>query len=271
MKTIEYKLKAPISKYFTLLLIPLIFVLSFMMSGCATPYALGLAEEKATPSFTYTDWNISKVRSAAEHENGDISVCMELYESDKKNKSEFYTVNLPNSSVSKEAADKEALGLRVKQIDWDPDSDTPDAYIPEYLYPMVKAAKGCRKLESDELSADSKLPIVKLTFPEQDRSKLYAFLNEHNKQGSEREKLYEVQFVKMKEDRIAGMNDNEPTGHPDVLLIYWPSETDQNYVQPLGLAGGYESEDDSTNLYYLLVPPAIMMDLILLGLSGGRV
>jgi len=65
------------------------------------------------------------------------------------------------------------------------------------------------------------------------------------------------------------MNEYEATKYSDVLLIYWPSEMDQDSVQPLGIAGGYESEDESTSLYYLLVPPAVMLDLILLGLCGG--
>lgn len=272
MKNKEFKLDASASKYFNLLLIPTILFFSFMMSGCAvTPYAVDFAEEKALPAITHTDWNISKVKSAVEQDNGVVSVCIELYESDQKNNSEYYTVNLPNSSVLKETTDLRALGFKGNGIVGNSDSEGPDPYILEYLYPLAIATKGCRKLESEKMPAGSMLPIVKLTFPDQDRDKLYSFLNEHNEQGPEREKLYEVTFVKMKEDRIADMNDNDPTRHSDVFLIYWPSETDQNLVKPIGLSGGYESEDESTNLYYLLVFPAMVVDLILLGLSGGPV
>jgi len=58
------------------------------------------------------------------------------------------------------------------------------------------------------------------------------------------------------------MNENEAAKYSDVLLIYWPSEMDQELVQPIGIAGGYQSEDESTKRYYLLVPPAVMLDAI---------
>ena len=65
------------------------------------------------------------------------------------------------------------------------------------------------------------------------------------------------------EDEISfEMNDYESTKYADLLLIYRPSRVDQEMVQPIGIAGGYESEDESTSLYYLLVPPAVVLDAI---------
>ena len=59
----------------------LIFLL--LVSGCITPHALDLAEKKSSPTVTYTDWNLKKVRSAIERENGDISVYIDIHESYK--------------------------------------------------------------------------------------------------------------------------------------------------------------------------------------------
>ena len=241
------------------------------MSGCATAYTLDLAERKASPSISYTDLNISKIRSAVELKNGDVSVCIELYEPHKTNKSECYAITLPNSTMLKETTDLETLGFRGKEMVGHPDSYGPGPYIDDYLYPLAKAKKGCQKLEPKKLPADSILPIVKVTLPEKDRYQLYNILNELKQQGSQKEKLYEVKFLTMEEDSSVEMNENEDTNYSDVLLIYWPSAMDQDSVQPLGIAGGYESEDESTKLYYLLIPPAATLDLILLGLCGGRV
>ena len=286
MKKTELTIGTATPQSFKLLYISLTLVFIFIVSGCITPYALDLAEEKSSPSVRYTDWNLKKIRSAVEQENGDISVFAELYESHKRNKSECYAITLPNSSMLKETTDLETLGFRgmlkettdLEMVDFrgkemvgHPDSYGPGPYIDDYLYPLAKAKKGCQKLEPKKLPADSILPIVKVTLPEKDRYQLYNILNELKQQGSQKEKLYEVKFLTMEEDSSVEMNENEDTNYSDVLLIYWPSGMDQDSVQPLGIAGGYESEDESTKLYYLLIPPAVTLDLILLGLCGGRV
>jgi hypothetical protein len=271
MKKTELKIGTATPQSFKLLYISLSLVFIFIVSGCITPYALDLAERKSSPTVTYTNWNLKKVRSAVEQENSDISVFVELYESHKRNKSECYAITLPNPILLKETTDMETLGFRGKEIVGHPDSYGPGPYIDDYLYPLAKAKKGCQKLEPKKLPADSILPIVKVTLPEKDRYQLYNILNELKQQGSQKEKLYEVKFLTMEEDSSVEMNENEDTNYSDVLLIYWPSGMDQDSVQPLGIAGGYESEDESTKLYYLLIPPAVTLDLILLGLCGGRV
>ncbi|MBT8370602.1 MAG: hypothetical protein KJO34_06545, partial [Deltaproteobacteria bacterium] len=140
-------------------------------------------------------------------------------------------------------------------------------YITDYLYPLVKAKKGCQKLVAKKLPADSILPIVKLMLSENDRGQLYSMLNELKVYGSPREELFEVKFLKGEEDRSIEMNENGAAKHSDILLIYWPSGMDQEIVQPIGIGGGYESEDESTKLYYLLVPPAVMIDIIIITLA----
>ena len=271
MKKTELKKGTTTPQSLKLLYISLTLVFIFIVSCCITPRALDLAEEKSSPAITYTDWDIKKVRSAVEQENGDISVIVELYESHKRNTSESYAITLPNASLLKKTTSLEMLGFRGKEMVGHPDSCGPGPYIDEYLYPLAKAKKGRQKLEPRKLPIDSIVPIVKVTLPEKDRYQLYNILNGLKQQGSPREKLYEVKFLAMEEDSSVEMNENEDTNYSDVLLIYWPSEMDQDSVQPLGIAGGFESEDESTKLYYLLVPPAVMIDLILLGLSGGPV
>jgi hypothetical protein len=262
MKKTELKIGTTTPQSFKLLYISLSFVFIFIVSGCITPHALDLAEKKSSPSVTYTDWNLKKVRSAVEQENGDISVFAELYESHKRNKSECYAITLPSSSMLKETTDLEKFGFRGKETVEHPDRYAHDPYITDYLYPLVKAKKGCQELEPQKLPADSILPIVKLTLPEKDSDQLYTLLNELKAHGSPKEKLYEVKFLKSEEDSSAEMNENEAAKYSDVLLIYWPSGMDQEFVQPIRIAGGYESEDKSTNLYYLLVPPAVVLDAI---------
>lgn len=262
MKKKESKIGAAIRKYFKPLHIALSLVFTFIVSGCITPYALDLAERKSSPSISYTDWNISEVKSAVEQENGDISVCVELHESQKTNKSEYYAITLPGSSLLGKTTDLATLGFRGKKSVEHPNGHSPDPYIDDYLYPLAKAKKGCHGSESKKLATDSVLPIVKLTLPEKDRNQLYTLLNELKAQASPEEKLYEVTFLKMEEDSSVEINDSAATKHPNVLLLYWPSEINQEPAQPLGIAGGYESEDESTNLYYLLVPPAAALDAI---------
>jgi hypothetical protein len=271
MKKKEYKIGTGNPKYFKSMYTSLFLVFIFIMSGCATTYTLDLADRKSSPSISHTDLNISKVRSAVEQENGDILVCVELYEPHKTNKSECYAITLPSSSLLKKTLDMQTLGFREKKKVEHPDRYTSTPYIVNYFYSLDKAKNRCNKLEPKKFSADSILPIVKITLPEKDRYQLYNMLNGLKQIGSPKEKLYEVKFLKMEEDSNVEMDENGVTNYSDVLLIYWPSEMDQDSVQPLGIAGGYKSEDESTKLYYLLIPPAVMLDLIFLGLSGGRV
>ena len=262
MKQTELKVRSIKLQSFKLLSISVSFVFICIVSGCITPHALDLAEEKSSPIVTYTEWNLKSVRSAVEQENGDILVFAELYESLKSNKSECYSIKLPNRSTLKETTDLKTLGFRGKEIIGHPDRNASDTYINEYLYPLVKAKKGCQELKYKKPPADSILPIIKLTVPGKDSDRIYTLLNELEANGSPKEKLYEIKFLRGEENSGGEMNETEVAKYSDVLLIYWPSKIDPEFVQPIGIAGGYESEDESTNLYYLLVPPAVVLDAI---------
>jgi hypothetical protein len=228
---------------------------------------MALTERKSSPSGVYTDWKLNQVRSAVEKENGDISVWVEFSESPKTKKSECYAITLPGAALLKQTADLETIGFHRKSINERIDRNSPDPYIVNYLYPLAKAEKACHKREPEKLPTDSKLPIVKLTVPVKDQHVLYALIKELKAQGSPKEKLYAVKFLRGEEDNGVETNNDETkrnkvSEYSDVLLIYWPPQMDQEFIQPMGIAGGYEYEDESTNLYYLLVPPAAVLDAI---------
>ena len=267
MKKIESKNETKTSQSFKLLCILLSIAFIFNLSGCITSRAVEFAERKASPSVTRTYWHLKQVRSAIEQENGDISICVELYESYKSDKSECYIITMPNPSLVKETTDLATLEFMEETSVEHP----PDSYIADYLYPLEKAKKGCKKFESKKLPADSILPIVKLSLADNDRNQLYSLLNELKLYGSPKEELFEVKFLKSDEDSSIEMTENEAAKFPEVLLVYWPSGMDQEFVQPIGIRRGYESKDESTGFYYLLVPPAIMLDAIfIIGAFGGQ-
>jgi len=63
-----------------------------------------------------------------------------------------------------------------------------------------------------------------------------------------------------------GNSDEETSAvEKSILLVYWPPLTSDRLPKPIGIAGAYE--DESTNLYYLLVPPAIALDCMVLALQ----
>ena len=102
MNKIKFKIGTVTPELFKLLCISISLVFIFIMSGCITPHALDLAERKSSPATTYTDWNLKKVWSAMEDENGDISLFVELYESHKMNNSACFEIALPNYAEIKE-------------------------------------------------------------------------------------------------------------------------------------------------------------------------
>lgn len=247
----------------TFLLLPALslFFVS-LISGCATDAALKLARQKSAPTITYKEWGISGVTSAVKQKNGDIGVCLELLEHNNANKTERHAIYLPVVSLLEEKTDLETFGFSEIKVAGHCDGASTDRRIAEYLYPMPEAEKGCRKLESSKYPADSILPIVEIVLPVKDRSRLYSFLNELEAQGVSGEKLYEVKFLHPQKDAWDKTKDSRAAEYSDVLLVYRPSGMGQDIVAPFAIAGGYESEDESTNLFYLLVPPAFALDAI---------
>jgi len=110
MSTMKYMVESVTSKIVRLVCASLIFVLQVYLSGCATPQALDLAKRKASPS-NCTYLNITGVPSAVEQKNGDISICVDLDDSDGT-KSTSYTFTLPVSSLAEDITDVETRGFR---------------------------------------------------------------------------------------------------------------------------------------------------------------
>ena len=50
------------------------------------------------------------------------------------------------------------------------------------------------------------------------------------------------------------------TGSKENSLMYWSTQIDSRSYRPIIITGVYE--DNSTNLYYLLVPPAFVGDVV---------
>ena len=74
------------------ILISLAMASLFYLNGC-TASALQIARDKASPE-NAEYWKIKRVVSAVKHENGDISVCIELNESDEAEGLELISINL---------------------------------------------------------------------------------------------------------------------------------------------------------------------------------
>lgn len=87
-----------------------------------------------------------------------------------------------------------------------------------------------------------------------------------NKNQPIKERIFEVSFVFDEEDTEKDADadndevlDNSTEGSKDISLIYWPAQIDQQGIQPIIISGVYE--DNSTSLYYLMVPLAFAGDV----------
>ena len=54
--------------------------------------------------------------------------------------------------------------------------------------------------------------------------------------------------------------ENRAKRSKDISLIFWPARTDQQLIRPIVITGVYE--DNSTGLYYLMVPFAFAGDVV---------
>ena len=245
--------------YIRKLLILIFFTIVTLLYICGcTAKALKFAETKAKD--TYNLMEIKSVRTATKQENGDISICVDFADFSDLKKPESYTIVLPISSLAKDHADKNAHEfdyiseatdiLSIYKFDWYPFN------WKFYRYPIGQAQKGCDKISSAKLSkAESPFPIEKIKVTLTNSFEI-ANYKESVKIGSQEDRIYAVTVV----------NDVTKIIH----LIYWPSQRRQEHegIVPIGIASGYQFNKGS-NWGYLLVPPAAIVDLILLGLSSG--
>ena len=225
------------------------------LSGCTTT-ALQLAREKASAENSEY-WNINYVVSAAKQQNGNISVCVELNDSGETGMPQLNTLTLPLSMITADRNAIEKLGLRPAACPFD------DARC--YWYPIKKAKRGCQPVDAETSSAGSIVPVEKFIANNKGRNLRYRLSNDSNKHPQTTEKIYELSFQTDKRDIEPEMDSDEAmdcteTGPKENLLMYWSTQIDSRSYRPIIITGAYE--DNSTNLYYLLVPPAFVGDVV---------
>jgi hypothetical protein len=206
---------------------------------------------------------IKRVKYAVKQENGDIEICVEFDDSSEPVSSQSYILTLPLSSL-KGPADLSALGFRKE----DRKGNTAYylrygrvlSYIPDdidyYLYPIERAKKGCEKISSGSPTIESVLPVEKLTVDLEKINELSILLNGLNEEHPYLERVYEVTFVSEEEATIIKKADDETDDElakhrQEIRLIYCPPQIIQEatYMQlyPIGVAGGYDREDQDAN------------------------
>ena len=237
-----------------------VIALQVCFIGCATPKALDLAKRKASPTYL----NLTSIRSAVEQENGDISLCVELGDSNKT-ESGSYTFSIPHSSLSEGTAAIEALGFRRSL----------SSPVTCYWYPIEKATRGCVVGNPERGSPEVFLPIERLTVSVEDKYLLCDILTNLKKGPDGANKVYEVTFSE--EAREEELHSYDPAaakevseqakGNKEVVLVYYPSQAPGDGIKPLIIAGGYKETE--TNLYYLLVPAAVAWDAALIAAAVG--
>ena len=94
------QINASIFEFFILIFLLLASLL--YLNGCTlTPKALQLANEKAAPQYEY--WNIKRIEAAANQENGDVSLCVELNNAGEIEEPNLYSITIPLAILNGEA------------------------------------------------------------------------------------------------------------------------------------------------------------------------
>ena len=235
---VKKRLQVNFSVFEFLILILLILASLLFLNGCTiTPKAIELANEKAAPQYEYR--NIKRLVSAVKHENGDVSLCVELNNTGETEEPKLSTITIPLAILDGETNQHKRYGFLP--------GECPSLC---YWYPIEKVKIGCDKITSENLSTKSILPIEKLAIYSQDQ--LYDFINSYNENQKIPDKIFEVSYVSR-----------------DILEIYWFVRIDQQRTAPNSIAGVYE--DKSTNLYYMTVPAAIVGDVVIVVVAAAVV
>jgi hypothetical protein len=220
---------------------------------------LQVAKDKASPE-NVEFWEIKSIVSAVKHENDDISVCVGLNESDEPGESKLYTISLSPPRLSGDIDAIEKLKLRPEECLFD--------NTPCYWYPIAKTKRGCEPVDLTISSSIFVLPIENISVNKKNQHQLYNLLIDFNKAQPVKERIFEVSFVYDGETAVKDadadndeVTNNSTEGSKDISLIYWSDQIDKNGIKPIIISGVYE--DNSTNLYYLMVPLAVSGDIAL--------
>jgi len=239
------------------ILIFLALVLLFYFSGC-TAQALQLAKEKASPE-NAKYWKIKNVVSAIKKDNGDISVCVELSESGTGGKPRLDILTLPHSILAGDVNAIESFRLRPGECFFD------NATC--YWYPIEKTEPGCEAVGPGTLSSASLLPVENISVNHNSRHQLHTLLEMLDENRPITEKIYGVRLVfdkedtkKEKETGNGEVIDSKTKGSKDISFIYRPAHIGQQDIRVMSIDGVYE--DNSTVIYYLIVPLAFAGDVV---------
>ena len=224
-----------ISKFFMLIIFA---VLTFYLSGCVglTKAVSESENDNASQRLAYEYWKIKSVVSAARQESGEISICVELVDDDtyKNEESKFRTITVPFDNLT---------------ANIDEGVDFESSFADGTYYPMQMTKKDCDIIGYLNLFSTSALTIERLDIQENYRNQAYDLLNTFNIDQLHFDKLYEVAFVYFEEDTAKATDRNEVINiriraqddmvrRPnDVLLVYWPTQIDQQGVKPISIAG----------------------------------
>lgn len=239
----------------------LLIVAPLCLGGCVTASVLEYAKNKASPS-NVTEFTIGKVHLAQVHENGDISLAVEV-DHPSHPKAGLYTITVPHPSKVENADAMASFGFREKYIPSVSD-------LPTYLYPMGKAKKVNEKTVQMRDSSFSPVRIEELNLHWAETERVLKLVGDLDKDPPGEQKIYTVNVLS---DDVENASEDEPgrtveknaTIEKTIILVYLPPRGPDTHSQTIAIAGAYE--DESTKLYYLLVPPAIALDACLVALA----
>lgn len=242
-------------RHFLVIALCLLILAPLCLGACATPRAMNYAKSKASPS-NVVEFSIGKVHSAQIYENSDISVLVQL---DNLNhpKSGLYRMTVPFPCLAGKTDAIGSFGFREKYTPY-------VSGLPSYLYPMVKANKVNEEVVTMKDSPASPVPIEELDVHRDQTERVLELLGDLSRDPSGAQKVYVVNLL----SDDAGKQYEKELGNTvdkDILLVCLPPLSSGSPLQPIAIAGAYE--DESTNLYYLLVPPAIAVDAFLTALA----
>jgi hypothetical protein len=249
------------SKNFLLITLSTLIVALLCSGACVTSSVIEYAKIKASPS-NVTEFTIGKVHSAQVQENSDISVLVEFGHPTHP-KSGLYTITVPHPTKVENVDAMGSFGFREKY--------TPSVTdLPTYLYPMGKAKKVKEETVQMKDSPSSPVRIEEMNLHRDETERVLKLVGDMNKDPSGEPKNYTVNLLsgaaeKASKDGSGETVEKTATIEKTILLVQLRAPSSSSDPQTIVIAGAYE--DESTNLYYLLVPPAIALDARLIALA----
>jgi hypothetical protein len=225
------------------------------LSGCITNKVLNLRRERETRAKEATNlWSLAAVRSGYVVAGSDAFACVDFRDS-PGDTPEAFTINLSQSSrIGRTFPEFMPSGYGRAGLDW-------------HFYPLQEAQKGCGHAAGESPTTVSTLKIETIQIRREDQPQPPEMLFSPERGKADEGRLIEVSFAP--EGYQA-----ESSGAKDVLLLYLPPAKDAELMQPIGLAGAFESVREWVNPYTLLVPPAVAADTAvsyMIIMLGGRV